>query len=212
LETDGRGRLLTTPGCLLSETRNPGWTQQQVAEELHAKLAVTEILWLDGGGLDGDDTDGHIDQLARFVSPSDVVCAVCNDPHDANHHPLQQNYLQLRVWGRQTEPAVEIHRLPIPPRREIDGQPVPESYCNFLMVDRRRLLLPQFGDETSDRAAAELFARLLPEWKIFPLDARVLVWGLGAFHCASQQQPAPQQLQLRGVPQANNAPRGGDPD
>lgn len=196
LETDGLGRLLTTPDCLLTDTRNPGWDQSRVASELHQRLGIHEILWLDGGGLEGDDTDGHIDQLARFVSPQHVVCAVCDDPQDVNHDPLHQNYLQLRVWGRDTEPGVEVHRLPIPPRREIDGQRVPESYCNFLMLNSRRLLLPQFGHPASDDFARGLLADLLPGWDITPLDASELVWGLGAFHCASQQQPRAREIRM----------------
>lgn len=198
LETDGRGRLITTPECLITETRNPGWDQQRIAQEFHRRLGVTEILWLDGGGLQGDDTDGHIDQLARFVDERNLVCAVCDDPEDPNHEPLKQNYLQLRVWGRETDPAVEIHRLPIPPKREIDGQRVPESYCNFLIVGGRRVIVPQFRAPAADQFAVELLASLLPDLEIFPLDASELAWGLGAFHCASQQQPLVSALKLLG--------------
>lgn len=190
LETDGRGRLLTTPDCIITDTRNPGWDQERVATELHRQLGVHEILWLDGGGLEGDDTDGHIDQIARFIDARNVVCAVCDDPADPNHQPLESNYRQLRVWGRDTEPTVDVHRLPIPPRRYIEGQRVPESYCNFLIVGGRRVIVPTFESADSDSFAVELFEQLMPEFEIYPLDASQLAWGLGAFHCASQQQPA----------------------
>jgi agmatine deiminase len=189
LETDGGGRLLTTPDCLVTPTRNPHWDADQVAQELYQRLGVTEILWLDGGGLEGDDTDGHIDQLARFVSPTAVVAAVCEDADDPNHAPLEENYRQLRVWGRQTEPGVEVHRLPLPPARHLDGQRVPESYCNFLIVGGRRVLVPRFGCQATDEHAAGLLGDLMPALEIVSLDASDLAWGLGAFHCASQQQP-----------------------
>lgn len=190
LETDGGGRLLTTPECLITETRNPGWDQERIAHELHRRLGVTEILWVDGGGLEGDDTDGHIDQLARFVDPRNVVCAVCDDPSDPNHEPLEANYRQLRIWGRDTDPAVEVHRLPIPAARRIDGQRVPESYCNFLIAGASRVIVPQFSQTAADERAVEIMRDLMPGMEISPLEASELVWGLGAFHCASQQQPA----------------------
>lgn len=189
LETDGRGRLLTTPECLITETRNPGWDQERIAHELHRRLGVTEILWVDGGGLEGDDTDGHIDQLARFVDPQNVVCAVCDDPDDPNHRPLEANYRQLRIWGRQTDPLVEVHRLPIPAPRRIDGQRVPESYCNFLIAGASRVIVPQFSQPAADERAVAVLRELMPGMEIYPLGASELVWGLGAFHCASQQQP-----------------------
>lgn len=189
LETDGQGRLLTTPDCIITDTRNPGWDQQRVATELYRQLGVHEILWLDGGGLEGDDTDGHIDQIARFVDPQTVVCAVCDDPEDPNHQTLESNYRQLRVWGRDTEPAVEVHRLPIPPKRYVNDQRVPESYCNFLIVGGRRVIVPTFNSPDSDAFAIDLLGRLMPDFEIYPLDASKLAWGLGAFHCASQQQP-----------------------
>ena len=188
LETDGTGRLITTPDCVITDSRNPGWSQERIAEEFHRQLGVREILWLDGGGLEGDDTDGHIDQLARFVDTQNIVCAVCDDTDDPNHLPLESNYRQLRVWGRDTEPGVQVHRLPIPPARRIDGHRLPESYCNFLIVGGRRVIMPTFNAKESDAFALNLMQELMPTMEIYPLDASELVWGLGAFHCASQQQ------------------------
>ncbi|QDT07531.1 Putative agmatine deiminase [Rubripirellula lacrimiformis] len=187
MEFDGRGRLLTTPECLVTDTRNPGWTQDAISQELHRCTGVTEIVWLDGGGLIGDDTDGHIDQLARFVDVRNVVVAVCDDPSDANHEPLQQNYRQLHLWGDATNPGVDVHRLPIPPARYIDGQRVPESYCNFLRLGPDRLLVPTFAAPTDDHAIGLLSE--LSGLKVEPIDCRDLVWGLGALHCASREQP-----------------------
>lgn len=186
LETDGAGRLLTTPSCLVTDTRNPGWSTEDIARELYRRLGVTEIVWLDGGGLAGDDTDGHIDQLARFVDPTNVVAAV-SDPDDANHSTLEDNFRQLHLWGDATTPAVKIHRLPIPPPRSIDGQRVPESYCNFLRLGPDRLLVPTFGAPTDDAAIGRL-----KEWSgadVVGIDCRDLAWGLGSLHCASREQP-----------------------
>ena len=122
LESDGRGRLLTTPGCLVTPTRNPDWSADEISRELHRWLGVEEIVWIDGGGLEGDDTDGHIDQLARMIDPENVVVAVSDDPRDPNAAGLEHNLRQLRLWGQSTEPPVEVHRLPIPPCRSIDGR------------------------------------------------------------------------------------------
>ncbi len=188
MEIDGRGRLLTTPSCLLTETRNPGWSVDEISQELHRRIGVREIVWLDGGGLVGDDTDGHIDQLARFVNATNVVAAVCEDIDDPNHLPLEENYRQLHLWGDATQPRVEIHRLPIPPARFTDGQRVPESYCNFLMLGKDRLLVPTFAAPSDDRAVGLL--RELSGADLTRVDCQDLVWGLGALHCASRDQPA----------------------
>jgi agmatine deiminase len=190
LETDGGGRLLTTPGCLVTDTRNPGWTANDISRELYRRLGVSEIVWIDGGGLIGDDTDGHIDQLARFVDTANVVAAVCDDPSDPNRAALESNFRQLRLWGDQTQPRVHVHRLPIPPARHMDGQRVPESYCNFLRLGPQRLLVPTFSAATDDTAL-----KLLSEIsgvEAEAVDCVDLAWGLGALHCASRDQPAPQ--------------------
>lgn len=187
LEFDGRGRLLTTPECLITETRNPGWTKSSISQEIHRRLGVTEIVWLDGGGLVGDDTDGHIDQLARFIDCQNVVVAVCDDPGDANHAGLEDNWRQLELWGQSTTPRVKMHRLPIPPARYIDGQRVPESYCNFLRLGHERLLVPTFAAESDDHALHLL--REISGIDVEGVDCRDLVWGLGALHCASRDQP-----------------------
>ncbi|TWU42890.1 putative agmatine deiminase [Novipirellula artificiosorum] len=189
METDGQGRLLTTPECLVTDTRNRGWSSEQIAMELHTQLGVTEIVWLTGGGLVGDDTDGHIDQLARFLDPENVVVAVCDDPDDPNHQPLEANYRQLQLWASETDPQVQVHRLPIPAAREINQQRVPESYCNFLMLGRDRLLVPAFGQQAADDQARGTLQELAHGAVVETMDCRDLVWGLGALHCASRDQP-----------------------
>ena len=145
---------MTTPDCLISGTRNPNWSKDQISLELNRRLGVDEIVWLDGGGLAGDDTDGHIDQLARFIDPETVVVAVSDPANgvDENHPGLEDNYRQLRLWGTATDPNVQVHRLPIPPARYIDRRRVPESYCNFLRLGPERLLVPTFHAQTDDHA------------------------------------------------------------
>ncbi len=186
IEVDGGGRMLTVGGCLLSPSRNQT-TKEEMVLELYRHLGILEIVWIDGGGLEGDDTDGHIDQLARFIDNRNVVVAVCNDPNDSNADGLEENFRQLRLWGQSTSPRVTVHRLPIPPARTIDDTRVPESYCNFLRLGRERLLVPTFGAESDDNAIALL--RDLTGAEVVPIDCRDLAWGLGAVHCASRDQP-----------------------
>jgi agmatine deiminase len=189
LEGNGAGTLLTTSSCLLSPTRNPGWTRSMVEDELKRQLGVQKIVWVDGGGLLGDDTDGHIDQLARFVSPNIIVAAVSSTSNDPNRAGLERNVELLHQASDATGGNFKVYRLPTPPPRLVSGKRVPESYCNFLFVNGM-VLVPTFRNEPTDRAAIELLSSLLPSHKIVPLDAYDLIWGLGAFHCASQQQPA----------------------
>ena len=187
IETDGGGRLITSPGCLITQSRNPGWDQAQIESELSRQLGVSDILWLSGGGLAGDDTDGHVDQLVRFIDRENVVAATCPATHDENYAPLQKNLQQLREWASRTVPRVTVHELDIPPARHINGQRVPESYCNFLRLGPDRIQLPTFGAVTDQQAKALLAA--LTGATIEPIDCRELVWGLGALHCASRDQP-----------------------
>lgn len=189
LEFDGGGRLLTTPKCLITATRNPGMNKDEITRQLHHQLGVDEIVWLDGGGLRGDDTDGHIDQLARFIDRGNVVVAVCDDESDENAAGLDENYRQLHLWGDTTSPRVAVHRLPIPPARYVDSTRVPESYCNFLRLGRERLLVPTFDAPSDDYAIGLL--RELSGAEVSGIDCRQMVWGLGALHCGSRDQPAP---------------------
>ncbi|MEZ6137242.1 MAG: agmatine deiminase family protein [Pirellulaceae bacterium] len=189
LEGDGQGTLLTTSSCLLSPTRNPGWSREMVEDELKRQLGVSVIVWVDGGGLAGDDTDGHIDQLARFVAPGVVVAAVSSNINDPNHDGLLRNVRILRQSKDVAGQPLQVVELPTPPPRFIDGKRVPESYCNFLFANGI-VIVPTFGNSETDKAAIEILASLIPARTIVPLDSSELIWGLGSFHCASQQQPA----------------------
>jgi agmatine deiminase len=188
LETDGRGTLLTTSSVLLSPTRNPGMTQADIERELERTLGVSRCVWIDGGGLEGDDTDGHIDQLARFVGPGLVVAAVSSSTSDSNHAGLAANLEILRQAHDAEGKRLMVEPLPTPLPRFVDDRRVPESYCNFLIANEI-VIVPTFRSPT-DEPALRLLGQLIPDRRIVPLDAYDLIWGLGAFHCASQQQPA----------------------
>ncbi len=189
IEGNGDGLLLTTESCLLNRNRNPGWSRAAIERHLRDFLGVEKILWLNGGNLAGDDTDGHIDQLARFVTPTTVVAAAEDDPSDANHAPLARNLAALQAmtdrWGR----PLEIVRLPLPRAMFGAGQRLPASYCNFYLANGL-CLVPQF-DDPADEAACRILGSLLPDHRVVGLPAFDLVWGLGAFHCLTQQQPCP---------------------
>ncbi len=165
-------------------------TKEQIAQRLNQYLGVDEIAWIDGGLIPGDDTDGHIDQLARFVDRENIVAAVAEDADNPCAAALEANFRQLRLWSQQTSPSVRIHRLPVPPPRTIDGQPVPQSYCNFLRLGPARILVPTFADRRSDEQAIEILSNLCPGTSVEGVPCEKIAWGLGAFHCASCHQPA----------------------
>ncbi len=189
LETDGLGTLLTTSSVLMSPERNAGWSQLMIENELQRQLGVNKIIWVDGGGLQGDDTDGHIDQLARFVAPEIVVAATSSLISDPNHAGLAENVRILRKATSSCGNPLMVHSLPTPPPRYIDQKRVPESYCNFLLANGI-VIVPTFRHDPTDHYALRIFEQLMPQRRLVPLDAADLIWGLGAFHCASQQQPS----------------------
>lgn len=189
IETDGQGTVLTTTSCLLTESRNPGLGRREIEAELTVRLGAREVVWLEGGEPAGDDTDGHIDQIARFVGPGKIVVATCDDTADENHAALRPYRHQLEQWAASRPQRTDVVPLPLPPPRAVDGQRVPQSYCNFL-ISNQLVLVPTFRSPDADDRAVRSIRDLLPDHCVLGLDAFDLVWGLGAFHCASQQQPA----------------------
>lgn len=187
IDVNGCGDLLTTTSCLLNPNRNPQLTQAQIEQHLRENLGVTNILWL-GEGIVGDDTDGHIDDLTRFVSEDTVVTVVEPDPQDANHAPLQENLAVLKTMRLADGRPLRVVELPMPAPVYFEDQRLPASYANFLIANRR-VLAPIFGDP-NDQPALDTLQRLFPERMVVGIDCRQLVWGLGAIHCISQQQPA----------------------
>jgi agmatine deiminase len=187
IEVNGRGTLLTTEACLLNPNRNPHLNKQQIEQYLCDYFGVTNILWL-GDGIVGDDTDGHIDDLTRFVNPTTVVTVVESDPVDENHHPLQENLRRLRALRDQDGGPLRVVELPMPRRIEYEGQRLPASYANFYIANRI-VLVPTYRDP-NDKLALEILQREFPDRRVVGVDSMELIWGLGSFHCISQQEPA----------------------
>ena len=188
VDPNGAGALLTTESCLLNPNRNPSMTREQIEQGLRDYLGVYQILWL-GDGIEGDDTDGHVDDITRFVSRSTVVTVVEPDKNDFNHLPLEENLQKLRAMVLTDGTPLTVIEIPMPQRIDREGLRLPASHANFYIANTM-VLLPAFGGR-SDQVAASLLADLFPTRKILPIDCRELIWGLGAFHCLTQQQPLP---------------------
>jgi len=188
IDVNGAGTLLTTESCLLNPNRNPDLTREQIEDFLKTYLGVTNVLWL-GDGIAGDDTDGHIDDLARFVAPDTIVTVVENDVADANYEVLQENLRKLRAMRDQDGRGFRIETLPMPPAVIHDGTRLPASYANFYIANGG-VVMPTFGCP-ADKTAADTLARLLPGRRVTGVPSTDLVWGLGSVHCLSQQHPKP---------------------
>ncbi|MEA3186666.1 MAG: agmatine deiminase [Chthoniobacter sp.] len=187
IEVNGRGTLLTTRSCLLNPNRNPDLTKKNIEKMLKDFLGVRKILWL-GDGIEGDDTDGHVDDLTRFVGPSTVLTAVEEHEDDANYEPLQENLAKLKEMKTEDGSPLLVNVLPMPCKVARQGQRLPASYANFYIANKV-VLLPVFGD-ACDAWAASVLQTAFPQRKVVSIDCRELIWGLGAFHCLTQQQPA----------------------
>jgi agmatine deiminase len=188
LETDGEGTLLATSSSIKSYSRNPNWNETQIESELKRLLGIDQLLWIDGGELAGDDTDSHIDQLVRFIRPGMVVAAVSYSLDDSNASKLAKQFEVLKNCIDARGRRFEIVPLVTPPPRYIQGKRVPESYCNFYIANGI-VIVPTFGYRETDDAALAKLGELFPSHVIVPIDAASFIWGLGAFHCATQQQP-----------------------
>jgi agmatine deiminase len=186
IDTNGQGTLLTTESCLLNPNRNPALDRTAIEKKLRDKLGVKKILWL-GDGIEGDDTDGHVDDITRFIGPSTVVTAVEEDEHDPNFEPLQRNLDRLHTMRLADGEPLHVLALPMPTRIMREGQRLPASYANFYIANSV-VLLPVFN-EHNDAWAVSALHEAFPTRRIVPIDCRELIWGLGAFHCLTQQQP-----------------------
>ncbi|MBI1900764.1 MAG: agmatine deiminase family protein [Planctomycetia bacterium] len=187
IDANGRGTILTTRSCLLNPNRNPKLSQGEIERYVCEYLGATRVLWLDGQ-LVGDDTDGHVDQLARFVNETTVVAAVEQDPADENFKPLHENFRRLQAMTDQDGRALRVVPLPMPRPVVFQGRRLPAGYANFYICNGQ-VIVPQFRDR-SDDVALRTLAELFPDRKVVGLDAVDLVLGLGAIHCVTQQQPA----------------------
>lgn len=188
IDVNGQGLLLTTEECLLSEVqaRNPGMTRADYEAVFARALGVRKTLWL-GCGIIGDDTHGHVDDLARFVGPHTVVAVVESNPADGNYRPLQENLERLRGMTDADGRKLEAVELPMPAPVLFRAQRLPASYANFYIANEK-VLVPTFNDP-NDRVALGILAELFPERQVVGIHAVDLVWGLGTLHCMTQQQP-----------------------
>jgi agmatine deiminase len=190
VDVDGQGLLMTTEECLLSEVqqRNPGISREVLEQAFRDYLGIEQVLWLDRG-IAGDDTHGHVDDLARFVRPGTIVLSAEADASDDNHVPLRDNLARLRAMRDLRGQPFEIVELPLPAPVHFNGQRLPASYANFYIANVG-VLVPVFNDPNDTRALRAL-EELFRDRPVIPIYCRDLVWGLGALHCMTQQQPAP---------------------
>jgi len=188
LDVNGKGTLLTTEECLLSpvQQRNPGVAKSGLEKVLRDYLGVRKVLWL-RNGIAGDDTHGHVDDLARFVDPHTIVVVAEENPEDANYHNLRENLELLNSMTDQDGDPLEIVTLPMPRPLYFKGQRLPASYANFYVANKV-VLVPTFNDP-QDRIALSTLARLFPRRDVIGIHCVDLVWGLGTLHCLTQQQP-----------------------
>jgi agmatine deiminase len=187
IDVNGAGVVMTTEQCLLHPNRNPGRSKREIEQALRDHLGVSDVLWL-GEGVAGDDTDGHIDDISRFVSETTIVTVVEEDPADANHAPLQDNLRRLQLARDPHGRAYDIVTLPMPGAVLADGEPLPASYANFYIANGV-VLLPVYG-HANDQRATDTLQRLFPSRRVVSIHCEPLVWGMGAIHCVTQQQPA----------------------
>lgn len=183
IDVNGHGLLITTEACLLNKNRNPHLNKNQIEQFLKDYLGITQVLWL-GAGIVGDDTDGHVDDMTRFVSPTTVVTAVEADSHDENYPALHDNLNRLR----HMKSIQRIVELPMPGRVEQNGKRLPASYANFYIANNV-VILPTFRQPLADQRAQATLQELFPTRKVVPLDSTNVIWGRGSFHCLTQQQP-----------------------
>ncbi|RMG36993.1 MAG: agmatine deiminase family protein [Planctomycetota bacterium] len=184
IDVDGSGRVLLTESSVLNPNRNPGLSRGAIEAALRRLLGVDRFLWLPGG-IAGDDTDGHIDDVARFVGAGRIVAAVESDPGDANHRTLQENRAALQRYA--ADEGLDVVALPMPPPIVVDGQRLPASYANFYVCNER-VIVPTFGVAT-DAEALAILREQFPRREVVGIEATDVVLGLGAWHCLTQQVP-----------------------
>jgi agmatine deiminase len=187
VDFNGAGTVLTTTDCLLNKNRNPKLGKAKIEKYLKDYYGQEKVCWLTGG-IAGDDTDGHIDDLARFIAPRKVVIGLEADRGDANYNVLRDARRQLEHLTDQDGQPFEIVEIPMPRPIVHDGQRLPATYVNFYFINGA-LLVPTYRDRRNDRKAMAILQNHLPKHKVIGIDCIELIWGLGAIHCLSQQQP-----------------------
>ncbi len=187
IDVNGCGTCLTTEQCLLDSNRNPHLSRSEIEKTLREDLGVDHFIWL-GEGIVGDDTDGHIDDIARFVNPATIVCALEEDPRDENYAVLRENYERLQAARDQDGRKLTIMPLPMPGEVAYEGARLPASYANFYIANGI-VLVPTYN-HPNDRLALGILVELFPDRRVIGIPCGALLAGLGAIHCVTQQEPA----------------------
>lgn len=188
IDVNGRGILMTSEQCLLNKNRNPGLSKAQIEQLLASNLGVDSVVWLKDG-IAGDDTDGHVDDIARFVNEDTVVVMSELNPGAANYAPLKRAQAVIANHKDSSGHRLQVVPIHMPSEVRTDEGRLPASYANFYIANAA-VLIPVFGDSKKDTAAVETLERFFPGRKIVPIDSRGLVYGFGAIHCVTQQQPS----------------------
>lgn len=187
VDFNGMGTVMTTEQCLLNRNRNPGISRRRIEQYLKSYYGQKHVIWL-GRGITGDDTDGHIDDLARFINPTTIVTAVEEDPRHPDYLALQDNLARLRSARDQDGRRFNIVELPMPGVVEHAGQRLPATYVNFYFINGA-ILVPLYRHRKNDRRALEILQQHLNDRRVIGIDCVELIWGLGSIHCLTQQQP-----------------------
>jgi len=189
IDSDGHGVLLTTKPCLLNENRNPTLSQKDYEELFASQLGIKKTLWLEHGMIMGDDTDGHIDMLARFCPNNILVHCACHDKTDPHYEPFKNMTMELQKFRDSNEKPYKLVELPIPKAiMDEKGKRLPASYCNFLIINQA-VLLPVYNDEM-DNVAIERLSAAFPDREIIPVNATTIIRHGGSLHCLTMQLPA----------------------
>ncbi|SDF21060.1 agmatine deiminase [Mucilaginibacter pineti] len=186
VDFNGKGTILTTTACLLNKNRNPHLNQEQIEGYLRNYYGAEQILWL-GDGIIGDDTDGHIDDITRFVNEDTVVTVVEENPADENYHILQENLETLKTMRLINGKQLNIVELPMPDAVIHEDTRLPASYANFY-IGNSAVVVPTYRSKNDDKAL-QIIQQCFPDREVVGIDSTDIIWGLGSFHCLSQQEP-----------------------
>lgn len=187
IEVNGLGTVITTESCLLNPNRNPHLSKSEIESQLRRYLGVNEIIWL-LDGVKGDDTDGHIDDLTRFVSANSVVTILPDSDQHPDYPTLNENYSRLKNYKNSEGKGLDISLLPCPDIMTLDGVTLPASYANFYICNRG-VLVPTFQQPANDQRALSVLKEVFPQQEVIGIDSSKIIWGLGSFHCLTQQEP-----------------------
>lgn len=189
IESDGNGTIMTTTRCLLSPNRNGNMNQKEIEESLKTYLGAHRVLWVDHGALEGDDTDSHIDTLARFAPGDTIVYVGCDNPNDSHYDELDKMKKQLEGFVTQAGHPYRLVELPLPdPIYDSEGLRLPATYANFLIVNNT-VFLPSYRQPDKDNLAVERIANAFPGYEIITVDCTELIYQHGSLHCATMQLP-----------------------